>query len=914
MKFQTRLYIGFGIVIVMAFLISLIMVITTSRLNSDIGVLVNDKYKKVRLATDLRNNFISMDQEVYQTFIDAGHSEIQLEELSHTLSETAASSKDLMKELEQIAFLPEAMDLLDRIQFLHNEYIRISTNVIALLREDHYDDAIHMVYEEITDIRDELDDKVFDFKSLQEREMEVTLDKASSDFQTSITISVILAVLLLISIFGIAIWSVSSIRKSLRGVSNVIKQVKHSDPLNLPRIQITVQDEIGSIADAYNHMADSLEEKTIEQQKHALELEGQYWLKSMVAEISTGYQGIEDIKALAHWFITKVTPMVNANYGVLYLKEEDVYVKTASYAGDGSDIGTAHIKLNEGLVGQCAAEQRIMVINHPPANYIKIQSGTGHASPAQIVIMPITYNGVTEGVLELAAFHEINELQMMFLQEVIDTLGVTISSIAGQMQVQRLLKEAQIFTEELQTQSEELQQQQEELTTLNEQLGDEFKLSEQKNKQLELLKKDLESKNEQLLLASQYKSEFLANISHELRTPLNSILVLSQVLAENKDQQLSDKQLEYVQTIHSSGDELLKLINEVLDLSKIESGKMNVMLEEVKAKEIVDASAKSFQLIADKHGIGFHIHVDPSLEHLTLHTDGQKVQQIINNLLSNAIKFTKHGQVDFSLYIAAGDELGMDQDLEWLAFEIKDTGIGIPRDKLELIFESFQQVDGTTSRKYGGTGLGLAISKQLATLLRGFIRVSSQAGLGSTFTLYIPLSTELHAESLEESTVASKNNKNSTVRDIAPVYTESISSTEDQVNRMDRHQIEGKKILLIDDDMRNIYALTSALESYGLHVIFSENGEDGLQMLQEHPDTDLVLMDIMMPKMDGYEAIRYIRESEQFRDLPIIALTAKAMKEDKAKCIQAGANDYISKPIHIDQLLSLIHVWLYRLE
>lgn len=911
MKFQTRLYVGFGLVLFITCVISFVMFLTLSRMNNDMELIVHDKYVKARLTTELRNEFVQLDRRVLGLFIRTGHSRQELDEMSEVISSTSAMTTDLMQEMRNQIYLPSGQAIYMRIHAAYNEYYDYLDQVIHMLRDARYVEALQMVSTDMDTIRQQLDHDILQFKSIQESEMEATLTQASDRLQLFVIITFALVAVLLLCSLVIAVWSVRRLRDSLQRVVGVLNTVKYSEQEALPRITVEADDEIGRIAEAFNVMADSLEKKTLEQRLNEEKLIGQHWIKSMVAEVTKGYQGIEDMTSLARWFISKVTPMVGATYGIFYYRHDDMLIKEASYAASGESFGKPHFLLGEGLIGQCAREQKPVIIDAPPVDYIRIRSGIGDAPPRQIVILPVTFRGRTEGVVELASFHELNETSMELLEELIETLGVTISSIAGQMQVQKLLKEAQVFTEELQTQSEELQQQQEELTTLNEQLGDQFKQTEQRNKQLEMLKLDLESKNDELLQASRYKSEFLANISHELRTPLNSILVLSQILVENAEDQLSDKQLEYVQTIYSSGNELLKLINEILDLSKIESGKMTVIVDEVPLQEFVIGLVQHFKVAAEKKAIAFDIKLDASLERDVLQTDGQKLQQIIRNLLSNAMKFTEYGRVCLSVYPLTNDEaidLGLDSAQgEWLAFEVKDTGIGIPQEKLDMIFESFQQADGTTSRKYGGTGLGLAISKQLVELLNGTIRVASEVGVGSTFTIYIPKRIQPDAEAPKSGV---KEQVAVTVENISVPVIDEHSDDEDDGVVMDNDKLKGRKILLIDDDMRNIYALTSALENYGFHVIFAENGKEGLGTLEEHADTDLILMDIMMPRMDGYEAIRKIREQPRFAELPIIALTAKAMKDDRDKCMEAGANDYISKPVNIRQLLSLIHVWL----
>ncbi|RYD04670.1 hypothetical protein N752_14960 [Desulforamulus aquiferis] len=483
-------------------------------------------------------------------------------------------------------------------------------------------------------------------------------------------------------------------------------------------------------------------------------------------------------------------------------------------------------------------------------------------------------------------------MQQNLLHELANIIGVTINRVAGHMQVQKLLKESQELTEELQIQSEELQLQQEELKTFNEKLEEQYRESEQRTKELEKIKADLEDKAYQLEQASRYKSEFLANMSHELRTPLNSMLILSQLLAENQQGNLTEKQMEYARTIITSGNDLLQLINEVLDLAKIESGKMDINQGRIRLIDIKDFAERHFIPVANKKRLNFETIIDHSLPEI-VYTDEHRLEQILFNLLSNAFKFTEKGSVVLTIRLA-DEKLRLNTTLEaeqfMIAISVTDTGIGIPPEKQELIFEAFCQADGTTSRKYGGTGLGLSISRELAGLLGGFIDVKSNEE-GSTFTLYLPV----HSQ------------------DSGPDIIENES--QELVKPVEQSQafLKGKKILIVDDDVRNIFAVTTALENHQVEVYFAENGREGLDMLELNPDIDLILMDIMMPNMDGYEAIKAIRNKPEYDKLPIIALTAKTMKADREQCFSAGASDYITKPINTEQLMSMLRVWLYRM-
>jgi two-component system chemotaxis sensor kinase CheA len=653
----------------------------------------------------------------------------------------------------------------------------------------------------------------------------------------------------------------------------------------------------------------------------ALELQEQHWLKSSVSEVTGLFQGIEDIDTLAETVINKITPLVGAVYGLFYSIEQQGenqrLMLKAAYAFESTVKAKAEMLLGESLAGQCALENRIVDIDNIPDGYIQITSGLGAAPAKSITIIPVDFEGQVLAVIELASFDSLTRIQKELLQEVRYSIGIAMNRVMSHQETKRLLNESQALTEELQSQSEELQLQSEELKTFNEMLEEQYKKSEKKTHELEQIKNVLEEKTRQLVLSSQYKSEFLSNMSHELRTPLNSLLILAQMLAENKEGNLLPFQVEYAQTIMASGQDLLNIINEVLDLAKIESGKMSIAPEKISLSEVAKSLEVQFRPVAISKGIKFEVNMKNGLVD-DFYTDRNKLVQILRNLLSNAFKFTEEGIVKLIIQKIEKDkipeELRNKFNMPLLSFMVIDSGIGINKEDQDVIFEAFQQVDGTASRKYGGTGLGLSISKELANLLGGFIHLKSEKGQGSIFTLYLP---DISAERLAGSSPA-----NSDVAALLELENgEKINYNNNQPQNQEpsdpdvldtEYSLEGNKILVVDDDMRNIFAVTAALEAQGIEVLFAENGMQALDILQTEFDIDLVLMDIMMPEMDGYEAMEHIRKIDRYKELPIIALTAKAMKGDREKCLDAGASDYISKPLDINQLLSLIRVWLYK--
>jgi CheY-like chemotaxis protein/nitrogen-specific signal transduction histidine kinase len=422
-----------------------------------------------------------------------------------------------------------------------------------------------------------------------------------------------------------------------------------------------------------------------------------------------------------------------------------------------------------------------------------------------------------------------------------------------------------------------------------------------KNREIEQARAALEEKAEQLSLSSRYKSEFLANMSHELRTPLNSLLILARLLADNVGGNLTPKQVEFARTIHSSGAELLALINDILDLAKIESGTVTLNIAAERFDEVVDSVERTFRQMAADKGLEFNVQLAPKLPP-AIQTDGKRLQQILTNLLSNAFKFTARGEVRLKIEPAAsGWSMGhpvLDRGPA-IAFSVIDTGIGIPANKQRLIFEAFQQADGSTSREYGGTGLGLSISRELARLLGGEIRVSSVPGEGSTFTLYLPLDYRLTGEASPPPAYEAPEPPESQLAPVSSDDAKALAPTAGEA-------LAGRKVLVVDDDIRNVFAMTSALETHGMRVLHADSGKEGIETLKRERDVDAVLMDVMMPGLDGLDTIRIVRGLDGYRGVPIIAVTAKAMLGDREKCIDAGANDYLAKPVNVDVLLATL--------
>ncbi|MHB1224894.1 MAG: response regulator, partial [Gemmatimonadaceae bacterium] len=1004
----------------------------------------------------------------------------------------------------------------------------------------------------------------------------------------------------------------------VRAIAEVATAVTRGDLSR--QITVTAAGEVDELKGNINQMIGNLKTTT---EKNA----EQDWLKTNLAKFSRLMQGQKDLEAVSRLIMSELTPLVGAHYGAFFIADVDdgepIYKLVASYAYKVRKQLANRFRPGEGLVGQTALEKKPILLTSVPDDYVHISSGLGESPARNIIVLPILFEGEVKAIVELASFLPFGTIHQTFLDQLQESIGVVLNMIVASMRTEELLQQSQQLTHELQTQSRELQQQQdelkrsnseleaqarslkqseellrdqqEELQQVNEELEEKAALLAEQNKKVELKNAEVESarvaleeKATQLALSSRYKSEFLANMSHELRTPLNSLLILARLLAENKQENLSEKQVEFAQTILSAGTDLLSLINDVLDLSKVEAGKMEVLPADVRLVDVAAFADRGFRPQAEEKGLDFTITVEPDVPAVMV-TDRQRLHQVLRNLLGNAFKFTAEGGVTLTVRrVDQGRRFGvgtLEHAEMVLAFVVGDSGIGIQPDKQRLIFEAFQQADGTTSRKYGGTGLGLSISREIARLLGGEIRVESTPGSGSIFTLFLPLTYEPPESSVDPAervapesvgrprwpalsagpggaarlgaggardfpddadritdgdrvvlviagdsglatrvlesahdhgflgvvaldgdlglrlaheylpdaitldadlpagdgwSVLDRLKRHPSTRHI-PVHVISDAGTRQQGLRagaiawmekpvepdalaesftrmadfLDRrarhlrvveddavqresivalvgdadvdivavdsaeaalaalgsrrfdcmvldlglpdlsgfdllerikldpelsdvpiiihtarmlsrqeetslrryaetiivkdarsperlldetalflHRVEsrlpepqrrmlerlhgddavfaGRRVLVVDDDVRNVFSLTSVLEAHGMEVAFAESGRDALAILDGGGHPDLVLMDVMMPEMDGYQATTAIRERPEFSALPIIALTAKAMKGDREKCIAAGASDYITKPVDVEQLLSLLRVWLYR--
>ena len=962
----------------------------------------------------------------------------------------------------------------------------------------------------------------------------------------------------------------ANLTTQVRAIAEVATAVTKGD---LTRsIQVDARGEVAELKDNINTMIVNLRLTTDRNTE-------QDWLKTNLAKFTNMLQGQRDLATVGRLLLSELTPLVNAQQGVIYQMANDdapALRLLSAYADDGANGHGTALQLGEGLVGQCAADKRRMLITEMPSNVVPIGSALFKVAPQNVIVLPVLFESQVKAVIELASTSAFTTLQTMFLEQLTTSIGIVLNSIEATMQTEGLLKQSQQLAGELQARQGELQQTNEQLEQKAQQLAERNVEVERKNQEIEQARRALEEKASELALTSKYKSEFLANMSHELRTPLNSILILGQQLTENPDGNLTQKQVEFARTIHGAGTDLLNLISDILDLSKIESGTVTVDAEDIFFSNLIDMVARPFRHEAETRQLSFDVHVDPNLGR-SINTDSKRLQQVLKNLLSNAFKFTGQGGVRLDVSAAPGGwspEHPILNSAQVVAFEVSDTGIGIPQEKQKIIFEAFQQADASTSRKYGGTGLGLAISRELSNLLGGEIHLRSLPGSGSTFTLYLPLkyvgptaalrpasgsfpsappavfhlSPERPVEQIPDDRLSIQPGDNviliveddphyarimldlardkgfkallamrgddaldlakqyqpaavsldvflpdmlgwnvlsqlkqnpltrhipvqiisldedrqhglargafsflvkpTTPEGIGEAFTKikefarprrrrllvvednqaermsigellghddieivnastgndalaalrqepcdcvvldlrlpdmsgfevleemrsdgllsdvpvvvftgrELSSEEDarlhtmarsivvkgvesperlldetalflhrvitdlppakqrmleRLNSSDEDLV-GRSVLLVDDDSRNIFALSSVLERRGMKVLTATTGREAIELLEANTGLAIVLMDIMMPEMDGYQTVQKIRENPAYRRLPIIALTAKAMKGDREKCLEAGASDYLAKPVNTEQLLSALRMWLHR--
>jgi signal transduction histidine kinase/HAMP domain-containing protein len=643
----------------------------------------------------------------------------------------------------------------------------------------------------------------------------------------------------------------ANLTNQVRAIADVATAVTEGDLTR--QVGVEASGEVAVLKDKLNEMIRNLRETTRQNTE-------QDWLKTNLERFARMLQGQRDLATVSSMILSELAPLVSAQHGVFYTLAADapggepVLRYQAGYGYTERKHLANEFRLGEGLVGQCAREKERILLTDVPGGYVTINSGLGASTPLNIIVLPILFEGSVRAVVELASFSRFSVTHQLFLEQLTETIGLVLNTIEANALTENLLVQSQSQAQELQSRAGRLAEQNTEV--------------ERKNREVELAKALVEEKAEQLAVSSKYKSEFFANMSHELRTPLNSLLILAAELKDNPEQNLTDAQVQYAGVIHSSGSDLLRLLNDILDLAKVESGTVTLDISELTLAALKESLEHDFIHVADQKGLGFSVELAPGAPDAIL-TDPARLRQVLKNLLSNAFKFTDRGEVS----------VRVDQAGERLAIAVTDTGIGISEVLQQGIFEAFAQGDGSAARQYGGTGLGLSISRELVRLLGGEINLTSVPDQGSTFTLYLP------SVRAAASVAAAPAVPDAPEPPAAPTVREAATD------------LAGMKVLVVDDDIRNIFALTTLLERGRLEVLSAEGGEEAIAILERTPDVDIVLVDIMMPVMDGYATMRAMRLLPGCEELPIVAVTAKVGPGERERCLEAGASAYVPKPV-----------------
>jgi CheY-like chemotaxis protein/HAMP domain-containing protein len=681
----------------------------------------------------------------------------------------------------------------------------------------------------------------------------------------------------------------ANLTTQVRAIAEVATAVTKGD---LTRsIQVNARGEVAELKDNINTMIDNLRlttERNTEQD----------WLKTNLARFTNMLQGQRNLSNVGRMLLAELAPLVEAQHGVIYQVNADGLELLHAYAHHETASGLPrHLQLGEGLIGQCARDARRLLITEMPDNVVPISSGVFKAMPKNAIVLPVLFEGQVKAVIELASLKHFTDLQMSFLEQLTTGTGIVLNSIEATMQTEGLLKQSQQLAAELQTQQKELQQTNEQLEQKAQQLAERNVEVEAKNQEIEQARRALEEKAAELALTSKYKSEFLANMSHELRTPLNSILILGQQLTENAEGNLTGKQVEFARTIHGAGTDLLNLISDILDLSKIESGTVSVEAEEIVFASLLDVMSRPFRHEADSRKLNFEVELDPNLDR-SIFTDSKRLQQVLKNLLSNAFKFTERGGVKLTVRPARSgwnpDHATLRNAPSVVAFEVTDTGIGILPEKQKIIFEAFQQADAGTSRKYGGTGLGLAISRELANLLGGEIQLRSIPGMGSSFTLYLPTN-YVGAAARSSREISGPTNWKLGVLAGARLTEKAPGTIQD-----DRADIRpgDLSLLIVEDDPAYASVVADLARDNGFKVVVTAQGSAALELAQQYRPT-AVSLDVFLPDMLGWNVLSQLKQDPATRHIPVQIVT---LDEDRQHGLARGAFAFMSKPTTVDGL------------
>jgi signal transduction histidine kinase/CheY-like chemotaxis protein/HAMP domain-containing protein len=720
----------------------------------------------------------------------------------------------------------------------------------------------------------------------------------------------------------------ANLTNQVRAIADVATAVTEGDLTR--QVGVEASGEVAVLKDLLNEMIRNLRETTRQNTE-------QDWLKTNLERFARMLQGQRDLDTVSNMILAELTPLVSAQHGVFYTLAslsdggEPVLVYQAGYGYKERKHLANHFRLGEGLVGQCAQEKQRILLTNVPGDYIKINSGLGESAPLNIIVLPILFEGSVRAVVELASFNPFSPTHQAFLDQLTETIGLVLNTIEANTLTENLLKQAQSQAQELQTRQEELRSSNDDLGTQAKRLAEQNIEVERKNQEVELAKRLVEEKAEQLSTSSKYKSEFFANMSHELRTPLNSLLILAGELENNAEQNLTATQVQYASVIRSSGTDLLRLLNDILDLAKVESGTVELAVGQLSLADLRETLENDFNKVAEKQGLAFSVELGPGLPD-TITTDAGRLRQILKNLLANAFKFTEQGEV--GLVVSRPDPgwasetavLAAASDV--IALRVIDTGIGMTAEVQDRVFDAFAQADGTTARHYGGTGLGLSISLELVRLLGGEIALTSAPGEGSTFTIYLPatfdgdrradprVSVAIDSEPPPQHQLIPEPGPGAHNGHPAPTTPAAPPSLTAALRPLTPPSIPaglalaGRKALIVDDDSRNTFALTALLRGHALEVIPAQSGPDALAILGQEPAVDIVLVDIMMPGMDGYETLRAMRKMLEDKELPLVAFTAKVGVGERQRCLDAGASDYIPKPVDTTELIAALGRWI----
>ncbi len=758
----------------------------------------------------------------------------------------------------------------------------------------------------------------------------------------------------------------ANLTNQVRAIADVATAVTEGDLTR--QVGVEASGEVAVLKDKLNEMIRNLRETTRENTE-------QDWLKTNLERFTRMLQGQRDLATVSSMILSELAPLVSAQHAVFYTLSsledgEPVLIYQAGYGYKERKHLASQFRLGEGLVGQCAQEKESILLTDVPADYVRISSGLGDSAPLNIIALPILFEGSVRAVVELASFSPFSLTHQAFLDQLTESIGLVLNTIEANTLTENLLKQSQSQAQELQSRQEELSASNEDLASQATRLAEQYSEVERKNQEVVQAKRLVEEKAEQLAVSSRYKSEFFSNMSHELRTPLNSLLILAGELEDNHEQTLSETQVQYAGVIRSSGNDLLRLLDDLLDLAKVESGTVTLESDEVELAEVKDALEGDFAHVAKQQNLSFSVELAPDVSS-AITTDAGRLRQVLKNLLSNAFKFTEEGGVSVRISRADGGWNPTSEALSRadsvVAFSINDTGIGITPEQQHLIFEAFAQADGSTARQYGGTGLGLSITRELVRLLGGEVTLISTPGGGSTFTLYLPrtpdLRTAIVAAAVPEDSApppssplgaepAASNGFESVlstadVHAPAPTFAgalETSSSNGDagatatmtppaQSNGTAEvagssaleppaltpmpplanpagQSMAGRKVLVVDDDFPNIFALAALLKRVDVEAVSAESGQQGVELLKETTGIDLVLVDIMMPGMDGYATMRSMRRLPAGGEIPLVAFTAKVEAGERQRCIDAGASAYVAKPVDTAQLLLVLGEWL----